>query len=145
MKRKILSNNFIAGSCAVLFGGSMLVKEGTEKGIYAAFVFVVFVLLGLISLAKALSEREVSAINKITLYEICFIAILSTGPLLIAKIGFYAIGYAMICAVSLLLMEKRSIRNISKILIRNVLLAAGIYVVFTVFLKIRVPGFILFQ
>lgn len=144
-KRKIfLNKNFIAGVFAVVFGVGMLATYGTSQGTYPLIVFLLLVVLGMLSLLTAWKAPSASAIEKIPLRELGVMVLLFANPIMAKTVGFYVSAVLSIFAIMLLFDPPKSARRAGKTALVTVCTAVGVYLIFTVLLRISTPtGFLI--
>lgn len=144
-KQKIfLDKGFIAGTLAVLFGGGMAIAYGEKQGVYPLIVFALTALLGVLSIVQACRAGAPSPAQRISLRELAVLVLLFGNPLLAKNVGFYLAAALSVFAIMLLFDPPKSGRQALRTAAVTVCSAAGVYLVFTVLLRIATPrGFLI--
>lgn len=134
-----LDKSFIAGILAIAFGGSMAVVYKTTMGTYPLLVFLLLVVLGILAIVSALRASQSSCVEKIPLTELAVMLLLFANPLLAKTVGFYLSGAVSIYIIMQLFDPPATIRQAVKSALFTVCTTAGVYLIFTVLLRISTP------
>lgn len=147
MRKRLLNREFVAGFLLALFGAAMAWTNTVKRfGVYPRTIFILMIAVGaLLMLAPlALPSARRTPLDKVSWYEVAFIAVLVACPALIGWLGFYASSFVVILAVSLLAPQRRGAWPTVKTMLYVLAVTAATYAIFTVVLKIKVPSGLLF-
>ena len=143
-ERKIfLSKNLIVGIAGILFGIAMLVSSGSKSGIYPKVVFACMVFFGVYVIAEMRWKGPGPALDQISVKGLLLIALLFVNPLLGKHLGFYASGFLALLGISAVISFPKSGKEWVKMIVYLFGVTVGIYLVFTVLLRIHTPKGIL--
>ena len=146
LKERIVSRECITGVLTAAFGLFMYLTCDKRFGVYPRAVFLIMVGVGTIMAGMALlwAGARRTRLEKVTWYEILFIAIMVLSPTVIHYIGFYPGAFLVVLGITLLPLPEYSLRTLIRTTLYVFVVTAATYLVFSGLLQIKVPTGVLF-